>query len=396
MKIVLWLMSFNLHTADTINELQKLCDEPLTIIVWKELGIFRRQMGWETLPTDNLNIIKLEHDQWWKSGTKVLQENPTAFHVFWGFWTVRAYFILILTALSRGLKVSVANEPYSLTPTGYNYDGTGWVNQIKAFGRPLLYKGARFLLDLISKDKKPCVFPLSLIAKEQFLKAGFQPETLYPFGYFVNKRVVSNINNDFQTNKLRLIFVGNVIKRKGIDIAITAVQNLYNQGKDITLDLYGAGQIETYVPNGLDYITYKGMIPNSKVQETIAKYDMLILPSRHDGWGVVVNEALLQGIPVVVSDQVGAKCLVENMKAGVIFKSGDSDDLRNKLLSIINNPDSLQFFSKNAEVLSPEIFPDIAAQYFIDSLRHYFNNEQQTKPENILWCKNSSTYHKVN
>lgn len=386
MKIVLWLMSFTLHTADTINEIQNYSGEPVTIIVWKELGDFRRQMGWETIPTDNLNIVKLDHKHWWKSGKKILQDYPSAFHVFWGFWAVRAYFILILTALRRGLKVSIANEPYSLTPTGYNYEGTFWINQIKAIGRPLLYKAARFLLYSISKYKKPCIFPLSIIAKEQFLEAGFQLETLYPFGYFVKKRVVPIKNSAFKTDKLRLIFVGNVIKRKGIDIAIAAVQKLNEQHKAISLDLYGSGQIDAYIPNGLDYITYRGMIPNPMVQETIAKYDMLILPSRHDGWGVVVNEALLHGVPVVVSDQVGAKCIVEKMKAGIVFKSGDSDDLCNKLVSIINNIDSLEIFSKNAEELSPEIYPDKAAQYFVNCLRHYFENDQQTKLENILWC----------
>ena len=107
-------------------------------------------------------------------------------------------------------------------------------------------------------------------------------------------------------------------------------------------------------------------------QSVIAKYDALILPSRHDGWGIVVNEAFLQGVPVIVSDHVGSKCLIESNVTGIIFKSENVDDLTNHLTRLLETPGLMDSIYANAKTVYKHILPEIAAQYFLDALSNHF------------------------
>jgi glycosyltransferase involved in cell wall biosynthesis len=69
--------------------------------------------------------------------------------------------------------------------------------------------------------------------------------------------------------------------------------------------------------------------------ETMAQHDCLILPSRLDAFGMVVPEAMSVGVPAVVSDRVGAKCIIErHPRAGWIvpFETGA---IREQILQLI-------------------------------------------------------------
>ena len=59
-----------------------------------------------------------------------------------------------------------------------------------------------------------------------------------------------------------------------------------------------------------------------------------MLPSRHDGWGVVINEALGAGLPIIVSDRVGARDLVDDGRNGLITCAGDVEELADALLQL--------------------------------------------------------------
>ena len=72
------------------------------------------------------------------------------------------------------------------------------------------------------------------------------------------------------------------------------------------------------------------MRSNAQVFATLAETDLLVLPSRYDGWGAVVNEALLCGTPVVCSDAAGAACVLDG-ELGSAFPSENVTELRKAL-----------------------------------------------------------------
>jgi len=74
-------------------------------------------------------------------------------------------------------------------------------------------------------------------------------------------------------------------------------------------------------------VHFAGIKTNSEVRGILSQTDLLILPSRGDGWGAVVNEALMSGVPVVCSDHCGAADLICNSDRGEIFRAGDATQL---------------------------------------------------------------------
>lgn len=62
------------------------------------------------------------------------------------------------------------------------------------------------------------------------------------------------------------------------------------------------------------------------------------MPSKSEPWGLVVDEALYYGLPVIVSDKVGCKGeLVSGLNTGLIFKFNDQEDLKNKIKEVKEN-----------------------------------------------------------
>ena len=68
--------------------------------------------------------------------------------------------------------------------------------------------------------------------------------------------------------------------------------------------------------------------PGTGLLDDFAQADVFVLPSRYDGWGVVVNQALAAGLPIITSDEVGAGFdLVEPGSNGFRVRAGEVDDL---------------------------------------------------------------------
>ena len=65
--------------------------------------------------------------------------------------------------------------------------------------------------------------------------------------------------------------------------------------------------------------------------QIIMKNDVLVLPSRFDGFGFVISEAIKYGTYVIVSSQVGAKDLLQKGKKGAVFNVGSKNELKNQL-----------------------------------------------------------------
>ena len=79
-------------------------------------------------------------------------------------------------------------------------------------------------------------------------------------------------------------------------------------------------------------VTVTGFVNQTEIGAWYSSADLLVLPSRSETWGLVVNEAMNFGLPAVVSDQAGcAADLVVQGRTGAVFHAGDVDDLVQKL-----------------------------------------------------------------
>lgn len=138
---------------------------------------------------------------------------------------------------------------------------------------------------------------------------------------------------------LVLLYSGKLSPRKGVDLLVDAAGRLVERGKrDLHLLFLGDGAMRSELEGALAAIpglgaTFAGFQNQRVLSRFYHAADLLVLPSRHsETWGLVVNEALLHGLPALVSDRVGCQPdLVEPGETGEVFRSGDADSLASAL-----------------------------------------------------------------
>jgi glycosyltransferase involved in cell wall biosynthesis len=101
-----------------------------------------------------------------------------------------------------------------------------------------------------------------------------------------------------------------------------------------------APELKQYVASRkIPNVHFAGFRNQSELSEFFVAADIFVLPSHFEPWGLVVNEALCFGLPVIVSDQVGASAdLVEHGQNGFRVPAGDLENLREALLKLMLNP----------------------------------------------------------
>lgn len=140
-----------------------------------------------------------------------------------------------------------------------------------------------------------------------------------------------------------ILFSGQLIDRKGVDVLIAAFELAARKSTRLRLKLLGSGperaKYEQMVPEELARrVEFLGHKDPSDLPEEFSKADVFCLPSRHDGWGVVVNEALGAGLPIIVSDAVGAgRDLVQDGVNGFVTPREDVPALAEALLRLASD-----------------------------------------------------------
>jgi glycosyltransferase involved in cell wall biosynthesis len=159
-----------------------------------------------------------------------------------------------------------------------------------------------------------------------------------------------------------------MIERKGVDLLLTAFCRMVEAGQRLTLTLVGREAELPQMLKGLpaevrERISYAGFQAPEALPRFFAEADVFVLPSRYDGWGVVVNQALGAGLPVVCSDAVGAaEDLVIPGENGYVFPSGDAAALQAALEAVTGEAGRIASFSARSLELSARLGPEYGAR----------------------------------
>ncbi|HEY75777.1 MAG TPA: glycosyltransferase family 4 protein [Thermoflexia bacterium] len=128
-----------------------------------------------------------------------------------------------------------------------------------------------------------------------------------------------------------VLTVGYMVPRKGMDLLIRAFRQV--AGPDDLLVLVGSGPEEETLRQlaaGDDRIWFPGYLEGSRKTAWYAAADLFVLPTLHDPWGLVVNEAMVFSLPIITTDSAGcAPDLVRDN--GLIVPAGDVDALADAL-----------------------------------------------------------------
>jgi len=180
-------------------------------------------------------------------------------------------------------------------------------------------------------------------------------------------------------NKFCILYCGQLIHRKGIDLLINVVNDLPKDIQDKLVILLAGGN-ETDLTNlsinyHKDIFIPLGFIPNEQMLSIYPLADCFILPTRSDTWALVVNEAVVAGCPVMVSKYAGsANELIEDEYSGIVFDPLDEKEFLYKLIFCVQNKQLLTMFAANAKKKLAEYNNDVAAQRIVDLIKQSTNN----------------------
>ncbi|MHB8904034.1 MAG: glycosyltransferase family 4 protein, partial [Patescibacteria group bacterium] len=161
------------------------------------------------------------------------------------------------------------------------------------------------------------------------------------------KKIVNYVKDKFiRKNSLNLIFVGGLDKAhyfKGISILLNSLFLL--EPKSWRLQIIGDGDMRSEYEtlsknlNLDDRVEFKGRLNDNDLIKAIQNSDLLILPSinNNEAFGIVLIEALACGVPVIASDLPGVRRVFTDKQEGLLFKTGDIQDLKNKLEFILKH-----------------------------------------------------------
>lgn len=121
------------------------------------------------------------------------------------------------------------------------------------------------------------------------------------------------------------IYVGRFIPCKNLESLVKAFEKF----PDCTLTMVGYGELDKKLRSiAPKNVIFTGAVENAKLPGYYRKNDVFILPSYSEPWGLVVEEALNNGIPVITSENVGCNAeVVKDGQTGVVFSFGEPDGL---------------------------------------------------------------------
>jgi glycosyltransferase involved in cell wall biosynthesis len=142
---------------------------------------------------------------------------------------------------------------------------------------------------------------------------------------------------------------------------VQACQRLVGEGVSFHLLMVGSGEMETELKEmvGDDdrrhWLHFPGFINQSQLPRVYGATDVFVLPSEEEPWGLVVNEAMCAGLPIIATSAVGsARDLVRQGENGAIYRAGSVEDLAAALKPMLADPSRRATMSRRSLELISE------------------------------------------
>ncbi len=156
-----------------------------------------------------------------------------------------------------------------------------------------------------------------------------------------------------QNQQNYILYFGRLIKEKGIKTLIKAMKNV----KNIELHIAGSGLDEQEFKNlakkeNLNNIKYLGFLDQEKIQQEINNSQFIIHPSEvYETFGLSILENYALAKPVIASNLGALPEIVKDKQTGLLFKTGDSQDLASKINDLASNRELAKKMGDNAKKL---------------------------------------------
>lgn len=368
--IVNWTNELAIHQSSLMRGLAELGTE-VTVVAEQPVSADRRRLGWDAPDFGQASLVIKPTPQ---QVERLLQQKG-ACHIFGSgldfSWGRRA----AQEATRRQLPVGLMSE--AADPDGWKGIAR-WAKH--TMRRVRMGKGVDFILGMGS------------LGVEWFRRCGYPDLKILPFGYFVEPAHTERTASRYpRTDSFQIIYIGNLTPRKRVDHLLKAFAGL--QRKEVMVDIVGDGEERTALQDLAkrlsisQQVRWHGALPNQRSREMLLDADLLVLPSRFDGWGAVVNEALMAGTPVVCTDRCGAADLVTEEWRGYVIPRNDIPALADALQRRANRGAVSDSDRRRIQNWSARIRGERGVQYLQQVLDHIYAHAPRPCPP---WKADSS------
>lgn len=160
--------------------------------------------------------------------------------------------------------------------------------------------------------------------------------------------------------KLEMLNIGRLVPQKNQRLLIEALAKLDDVYPDARLVVAGEGPLKDSLINvaGRLHVNEKvdfvgNVFPPNPMLE---KKDIFVFPSEHEALGLAVLEAMAVGIPVIAADIPGVNEIVIDQETGLLFETENSDELVEKIIYLLKNPDLQEHMITHARAMVEEKF----------------------------------------
>ena len=164
--------------------------------------------------------------------------------------------------------------------------------------------------------------------------AAGKPVHVIPYGSPVSPVAA---NPERHGGKLRVLFVGGLGQRKGLSYLLKAVEML---PRTVELTLVGMKTAEDCAPLNAALARHRWIptLPHAEVLREMGRHDVFVFPSLFEGFGLVILEAMSQGLPVIATEHTAGPDLIEEGQSGFIVPIRSAEAIAEKLELLAGDP----------------------------------------------------------
>jgi glycosyltransferase involved in cell wall biosynthesis len=211
----------------------------------------------------------------------------------------------------------------------------------------------RWKLASLHESSAP-IWGVGIWGVEQYRREFGISRTYFDLPYFSNLNRFSNPNPSHAQDKRVFLYSGALIERKGVDLLAAAFGRLAEKFDHLELHFLGDGDLRPALEKQLakysDQVKFHGFQPWVQLPHYYHQADILCVPSRYDGWGMVIPEGLAAGLPVIGTDSTCAAIeLIKDGHNGWLIDADSEESLYEAMFRAIKlSPEELANYSRGA------------------------------------------------
>lgn len=364
--LVIWAYNNCRSTMALYRAIQRQARFPVRIVLSKDndegcaIPKLRKHTGFREDEFADVEMTAINGD--YARGVRFMDECCGYAHLFCAYQMVPVYRQLIAEAIRRGELIFVAGEAPCNMSSGWR-----WLLKEVYLRFWLRWK----VRDVVKVAQKFVCF--SGNAYRLASLAGWSKEKIVPFGYFPPP-IEGSMCVERKTNKPFVILSTGVLsKYRGSDVLVEALKILKDRGVEyraiITQDGELLPRLKEMVQRYDLPVDLPGFLPMADLIRLYETCSVYVAAGRSEPWGMRLNDALNCGAPLIVSDGMGGRNLVNDYGCGLVFKKGDPKDLCDKLERMATDIKGYKVCAAKAAKAQTFISPEYNAHRLVDVFR---------------------------